>query len=358
LKYEEDIRHFDEPDFKETLRQYEALLDGDDSVCLEADELTDIAEYYILVQNDSEAANRCISYALSLYPEATSPLIFEARQYMQAGDMKKARLLCMAIPEQEHREVTYLWAEMLIQDKLAESALSYIENRACLYEDEYDYYLYDAAYIFIDYTCFKEAYVLAHQLHNYAPEWYNTWELTADCLLGMEKYEEALTYINKMLDADPFSTEAWNWAAEAHVELRQYNKAIDDTEYALAIDPQCFRSIVLKSTAFLNLHNYEEAIRLINQALEINPSDEFVLTQKAFCLMDMDQLDEAEQTIIEAERIADGKSPDQLYIYEQHAFILAAQERYAEAIEYIKMASSIDKTINYDSIIAEYQQHL
>ena len=74
--------------------------------------------------------------------------------------------------------------------------------------------------------------------------------------------------------------------------------------------------------------------------------------------MDMDQLDEAEQTIIEAERIADGKSPDQLYIYEQHAFILAAQERYAEAIEYIKMASSIDKTINYDSIIAEYQQHL
>ncbi|MCR5819668.1 MAG: tetratricopeptide repeat protein [Bacteroidaceae bacterium] len=358
MKEEEEKKHFESPQFKKILREYEALLNGDDSITLDAEELTDIAEYYSLMQRDSAAAKRCISYALNLYPEAVSPQIFEARLYLLDGDIDKARMICMAIPDQNHREVTYLWAELLVQENQPENALSYLEGRAELYDDDYEYYIYDAAYIFIDYSCFKEAYVLAHQLHNYAPDWYNTWELTADCLLGMAKFEEALKYINKMLDSNPFKAETWNWAAEAHIELQMYNEALNDVEYALALDSNCVRSLVLKGTAFIHLGNYETALQFINNALEINPSDEFVLTEKALCLLDMEQLEEAETTIIEAERIADGKSPDQLYIYEQHASILAAQERYEEAIEYINKASEIDKTVNYESILADYRKHI
>ena len=48
----EDLSYFQEEEFKKNLTLYEQMLQGGQSVYLEADELTDIAEYY-LVQNDT-----------------------------------------------------------------------------------------------------------------------------------------------------------------------------------------------------------------------------------------------------------------------------------------------------------------
>lgn len=44
---EEDLSYFKNEEFKHNLAQYEAMQNGGPSVYLEADELTDIAEYYL-----------------------------------------------------------------------------------------------------------------------------------------------------------------------------------------------------------------------------------------------------------------------------------------------------------------------
>ena len=63
----EDLSYFQEEEFKKNLALYEQMLQGGQSVYLEADELTDIAEYY-LVQNDTDKAMACIQYALNIHP--------------------------------------------------------------------------------------------------------------------------------------------------------------------------------------------------------------------------------------------------------------------------------------------------
>ncbi len=75
----EDLSYFQEEEFKKNLALYEQMLQGGQSVYLEADELTDIAEYY-LVQNDTDKAMACIQYALNIHPGSIDPLIFLARQ--------------------------------------------------------------------------------------------------------------------------------------------------------------------------------------------------------------------------------------------------------------------------------------
>ena len=71
----EDLSYFQEEEFKKNLALYEQMLQGGQSVYLEADELTDIAEYY-LVQNDTDKAMACIQYALNIHPGSIDPLIF------------------------------------------------------------------------------------------------------------------------------------------------------------------------------------------------------------------------------------------------------------------------------------------
>ena len=86
----EDLSYFQEEEFKKNLALYEQMLQGGQSVYLEADELTDIAEYY-LVQNDTDKAMACIQYALNIHPGSIDPLIFLARQKMFNGDIEGAK---------------------------------------------------------------------------------------------------------------------------------------------------------------------------------------------------------------------------------------------------------------------------
>ena len=57
----EDLSYFHDDEFKQKLVLYEQMLQGGQSVYLEADELTDIAEYY-LIHNEKGKAMDCIHY--------------------------------------------------------------------------------------------------------------------------------------------------------------------------------------------------------------------------------------------------------------------------------------------------------
>ena len=108
----EDLSYFQEEEFKKNLALYEQMLQGGQSVYLEADELTDIAEYY-LVQNDTDKAMACIQYALNIHPGSIDPLIFLARQKMFNGDIEGAKTIRDCITDPNDREVIFLNAELL-----------------------------------------------------------------------------------------------------------------------------------------------------------------------------------------------------------------------------------------------------
>ena len=343
---------FKDPDFLENLHKYEEMMAGGPAVYLDADELTDIAEYYLIEKEDNERALACIDYALSLHPQATAPLIFQARQHLLDDDLETTQALCDAIPDQTHREVIFLNAELMVRRGQTREAIDYLMDKGKEQTEDYDYYLLDAAYIFMDYEAYEAASELADRLNSYAPDWYKTWMLTADVQLGLCNFGKALSCLNKMLDNDPFSTETWNWAAEAYTGIEKYEKAIEATDYALAIDPSNYRSLQLKGHANLHMEAYEKALSIYEEMLNIDPNDENTLAFMTYCYLCLGEVEKARQTIEEAERLSGGISPDQQVIYEQHANVLAALDRYDEAIHYIDLAEELggDSPNNYDSI--------
>ena len=117
----EDLSYFQEEEFKKSLARYEEMLQGGQPVYLEADELTDIAEYY-MVKNKMKQAMACIDYALSIHPDSVDPLIFLARQKMFDGDWSEAIRIRNKVSDPKDREVMFFDAEMLLRQGNVEKA--------------------------------------------------------------------------------------------------------------------------------------------------------------------------------------------------------------------------------------------
>lgn len=338
MRLDDDQKYFETQEFREILKKYESALAAGSTFYMDADELTDVAEYYTMVVHDLEKADEAIDLALQLHPDAVDPLIFRARQMMLQGDMELAYSMCDAVPDQDHREVHFLRAELMVREEKQYEAGVYLMEQLDGIQEDKDYFLYDSAYIFIDYHDFDTALKFALKLQEMAPDWFKTWELMSEILLERNAYEEAAMYIERMLDKDPFYIDAWNWRTEAYCGLVDYQKAIEGTDYALAIDPKNERALELRAWVLMRQENFQEAHKLYVQLQQMNPYSEIHLLYDSFCTFDMGLLEESERLIEQSEVLADDISPEQPAIYEHHAHILSEKKLVDAALEYIDKA--------------------
>ncbi len=340
MRLDDDLKYFESEEFKEILVTYESAQEAGSQVYMEADELTDIAEYYAMVCHDDGRADEAISLALQLHPDAVDPQVFKARQYMLSGEIGSAEELCNAIEDQQHREVYFLRAELLIrQDFVKQAVTMLLEVKESISED-CDYFLYDSAYIFLDYHLYEQALLFANQLEEFAPDWYKTWQIMADVHLGLENNEVAYNYIERMLDIDPFSTETWNWSAEALCGSSKFNEALSSTEYALAIDPENERALQLKAWILIQLGHFTDALLLYEKLIELSPDNSQNWLYASYCLLDANRLDEAIQAVERAETLAENMSVEQAGIYEQHAQILSRKGDVEGALTFLDKAQT------------------
>jgi len=323
MRQDDDLSYFESSEFKEILSKYEASRENRSAIYMDADELTDVAEYYAMVCHDDEAAAEVIDLALQLHPDAVDPQIFRARKRMLDGDTETAQLICDAIDDQQHREVIFLRAELLIRQQRNDEAMRYLLDMADSVDEDLDYFYYDSAYIFIDYEDYSSAQELADVLEQMAPKWFKTWQVRADILLAQEDYEQAISYIERLLDIDPFYVEAWNWRCEAYCGLMQFEKAVESCDYALAVDPQDERALQLKAWVLMQQGNSDEAHELYQQLEVMNPAYELNYLYDSFCMYDKGEIHEALRLVEQAEELSGGMSTEQQAIMEHHAHILS-----------------------------------
>ena len=338
MRQDDDLSYFESSDFKEILAKYESSKENRSALYMDADDLTDVAEYYAMVCHDDERAAEAIDLALQLHPDAVDPQIFRARKRMLDGDIETAQLICDAIEDQQHREVIFLRAELLIRQQRNVEALDYLWDEAGNIDEDLDYFYYDSAYIFIDYDDYDSAQQLTEELEKVAPKWFKTWQVRADVLLAQEKYEAALSYIERTLDVDPFYVEAWNWSSEAYCGIMQFDKAVESCDYALAVEPQDERALQLKAWALMQQGNSEEAHVLYQQLQRINPTFELNYLYDSFCLYDQGNLTEALQQVEKADELSEGMSTEQQAIWEHHAHLLSEMHDTEHALQLLDQA--------------------
>ena len=332
-----DEEYFNSEDFQEILNSYEASMEAGEQPFMDADDLVDIADFYNQ-SGESDKALNVIEYALQLYPNATLPNVFMAREALMCNDFKAAHEYASQIAEQDDPDYHYLKAEIMIAEGHINEADRYLRDYGMTVDtDEYQDFIKDCANLYIDYGISDKAY--EWMMRSKGDNSNDFKELMARTLFGLGKFKDSERLFNELIDKDPYSTRYWKALAGVQLMNEDYSNAVTSSEYAIAIDPNDPESIISKANALMHLENYEEAEKYYRRYTEIEPSDETGSFHLAMSLIYQGKCEEAKEKLIQAEEISEPDSPILLHIYQELAFCYSSLKEPQKALE------TIDKTI-------------
>jgi len=111
-------------------------------------------------------------------------------------------------------------------------------------------------------------------------------------LAEIEQYEEALSYLDSVLETEPNNLRGLNAMAAILGKLEQYEEALSYIDKVLEQDPDNLLALYSKGVTFVKLEQYENALSYFNKILEIEPTNILVLHNKISILEKLGKNDE------------------------------------------------------------------
>lgn len=337
---EENEEYFQSQEFRHSLVRYEDAVRQGEPIYMEADELTDIAEYYMTREREQDA-DKAITLALALHPDSVDPQVFLARRQLFVGNTQEAWQISHAIIDQEDLEVKYLNAEIFIKEGRYREAVVYLLSVWRNLDEDRDQFLYDSAAIFMDYNQWGYSMMWINRLDRLYPYYPKTRRMKAELMVCMGKYDRAIPLLNEILDDNPYNQEVWNLLAESQGATEQYAEAIDSAEYVLAIDKENLRALVTKASCLFHMNQPEEAHLLYQKYLQKNPDDTNVLYLDTVCLASAEQYDEALKVVTHALETCTDDTPQYVHILVEKAYVESKLHLTEQAVNSLTLAESI-----------------
>jgi tetratricopeptide (TPR) repeat protein len=338
---EGDKEYFDNEEFKEILRQYEESVKSGGRIYMDADDLADIAAYYHFNNRDEEA-EEAISLAMEYNPEALGPMLYKAKEALEAKDFETVEAYATKIEALDSLEAIYLQAEVLIQknnvDKADSILLEYFKNEVP--QEEYADYIKDVVELYLEYSQFIKAFEWIARITGTESEGFK--ELMARTLFGLGKYKDSEKLFNELLDKNPYSTNYWNALAGVQYMKEDYNAALTSSEYAIAIDPNDADGLMSKANTLYTIGNYDEAFLYFKKYSEKMPNDEFGYLHQALCLINKGKFEESIFLLKKAISVAPVDSVYLPDIYQEMAFAYNKTGNLEQSLWCIDMTDKLD----------------
>ena len=328
--------------FKENLQKYEEGQKVGKLPYMDADDLTDIAEYYH--NNGNMTASReVVDYAISLFPGSAAPLALRARIALHDDEnYNAAHEYAEQIADKTDFEYYYITAEIMLVKDMANDADTYLKS--CMNgmdkEDINDFTL-DCCSLFTDFEYFDIADKWLKRCNDIQDADYQ--ELKGRIAINNGNYKESERIYDNLIDKDPFSTKYWNGLASSQMMQNEINDAITSSEYSIALDPNNAQALFSKANGLFELGNFEDAYNYYNRYSTNCPDDESGVIASAICMFNMKNEDEGIILLKRAEKIAikEGHTTSLMSIYKELAYAESMRKNLVKAIEYIDRVDSL-----------------
>lgn len=292
--------YFEDPEFKELLAKYEGMVENHTPTYFDAEELTDIAEYYA-TQGKEMKADEVIDFALRLHPNNTDALIFKSRSLYIKGKLSEAYQVMNLIEETSDREVKFLHADLLMEERRMEEAEA-IHQELAQSENESFEVLLDIVMNYLD----------ANQ-GDYAAKWFDILrekgynetnnqpfrDAWCDYCMTFGYPEKATEAFQLSLNEQPYSLPHWNGMAKCYLAQNMFEQAHEAVDFSLAIDENNSEALEVKGLCYMHNENYEEAIAIFKRLLLEYPNSNRIYPPLVKCYLDMEKPEEAKNTCLE-----------------------------------------------------------
>lgn len=331
-----DDEYFNSAGFKELLSNYEAAASNGSLPFMDADDLVDIADYYRL-HDQMGKAMEAASKAMTLFPHATLPNVFMARNALSTGNISEAAYYVGQIENHDDLDYQYIEAELLIyQHKINEAEQLIRGYFKDVVPEDHNNFVKDVSNLYLDYGEYQKALEWLMRGHNIDDDDYN--ELMGRSLYGVGRFEECEKIFTKLTDKYPFKVKYWNALADAQLACGKDQDAITNSEFAIAIEPTNSTSLSIKGTGLIRLRNFGEAAKYFEQAHQQDPNDITFYLQLAVCYVECSQAQKAIDILDEALKRKEILENYEVFIYNQQALCYSALGQIDKAMQCLDRA--------------------
>ena len=107
------------------------------------------------------------------------------------------------------------------------------------------------------------------------------WESISAALVREDRFEEAIIYLDKILEVDPENLKALSNKAGLLVQLEKFSESVILSNKVLEIDPNRISTLTNKAIALKMMKEYEQSFDTFTKILLIEPDNEKIKTARA-----------------------------------------------------------------------------
>ncbi len=134
---------------------------------------------------------------------------------------------------------------------------------------------------------------LLTELKTSTDDGYLAWLERGDDLFGQQRYREAITAYNKVVQANPDDYAAWFKRGMALEHLQFYEDAISSYDHVLKLCPQDYLAWYKQGTAYAQLQRYAEAFEAFEQVVQLQPENYWAWHDRGLTLEGLERYEAA-----------------------------------------------------------------
>ena len=273
----------EEEDNNLSLHKFESMLKTNKVLFFDSEEFEDIILHY-LDMGKSNLAKKALKLALEQHPKSTGLKLVQIEMliYDDKLDLAEKMLNELYAIEPTNEEI-YIQKANIYSKKDDHAKAVELLNEALKYTDDLAdvYNLIGMEYLFMDnLELAKENFIkcLEEDLEDQSAL-YNV----VYCHEFLDQNKEAIEYLLKYIDKNPYSEIAWHQAGRLYYGLKEYENAVRAFEFATYIDDEFIGAFMENAKALERLKRYEEAILNYQRTIALDDPTSYALLRIGKC---------------------------------------------------------------------------
>ena len=273
----------EEEDYNLSLSKFESMLKTNKVLFFDSEEFEEIILHY-LDMGKAALAKKALKLALEQHPKSTGLKLVQVEMLVYDDKLELAEKLLNELYaiEPTNEEIYIQKANIYSKRDQHEKAVELLKT-ALKYTDDYAdvYNLIGMEYLFMDnLEMAKENFIkcLEEDLEDQSAL-YNV----VYCFEFLDQNQEAIAYLNKYIDKNPYSEIAWHQLGRLYYGVKEYENAIRAFDYATLIDDEFLGAFMEKAKAYERLKKYDEAIESYSRTIELDDATSYALLRMGKC---------------------------------------------------------------------------
>ena len=273
----------EEEDYNLSLSKFESMLKTNKVLFFDSEEFEEIILHY-LDMGKAALAKKALKLALEQHPKSTGLKLVQVEMLVYEDKLEQAEKLLNELYaiEPTNEEIYIQKANIYSKRDNHEKAVELLQT-ALKYTDDFAdvYNLIGMEYLFMDnlelakdnfMKCLEEDTEDQAALYN-----------VVYCFEFLDQNEDAIAYLTKYIDKNPYSEIAWHQIGRLNYGLKRYEDALRAFEFATLIDDEFLGAFMEKAKALERLKKYEKAIESYTRTIELDDATPYALLRIGKC---------------------------------------------------------------------------